>query len=115
MILWEDLDSLEKVQDILNDESDRIHLIFKHSTRCSLSTLAKTRLERDWDGNGMVFHLLDLIRYRSVSDHVSEVFDVYHESPQMIIIHQGESLHDASHLDISVKELQEVLNYHHLI
>ena len=54
-------------------------------------------------------YYLDLISYRNVSNEIAERFQVYHESPQILLIKDGDCYHDASHLDISVEEIKEVL------
>ncbi len=86
-------------------------LIFKHSTRCSISSIAKMRLEEDWSFPAEVMepYYLDVVAHRPVSLGVAETFSVHHESPQMLLISQGECVHDASHLDITVSELEEVM------
>ncbi len=73
--------------------------------------MAKLRLEQKWDFSDteMVAYYLDLIEYRSVSNAISEAYSVHHESPQVLLIEQGECTYDASHLDISVDELHEVM------
>jgi bacillithiol system protein YtxJ len=86
-------------------------LIFKHSTRCSISSLVKYRLEDNWDipADRLEPYFLDLISFRATSNYVAETFDVYHESPQILLIYGGECILDASHLDISVAEIKEML------
>ena len=86
-------------------------LIFKHSTSCSISFIAKHRLESNWtlSQNEILPYFLDLLSNRSVSDGVSEFFQVYHESPQIILIWEGEVLLEASHLDISIEEIMEMV------
>ena len=83
-------------------------LIFKHSTRCSISATALNRLERRWDGSragNLVPYFLDLIAYRSVSNQIAQDFGVQHESPQVLLIHQGKCIYHASHLDIDFNEI----------
>jgi bacillithiol system protein YtxJ len=87
--------------------------IFKHSTRCSISSVAKDRLERSWDfpeDIGPIMFYLDLISYRSISNEIAERLKVHHESPQLILIRKGEAIYDASHNYISVAELKEALS-----
>ncbi|MDX1910647.1 MAG: bacillithiol system redox-active protein YtxJ [Saprospiraceae bacterium] len=86
-------------------------LIFKHSTRCNISSIARFRLEDDWSfgPQEMEAYYLDLIQHRSVSNAVAETFQVYHESPQVLLIVEGECIYDASHLDVQVEEIKEVL------
>ncbi len=73
--------------------------------------MAKYRLEDDWafKADEVEPYLLDLLAHRDISNHLAEVFKVYHESPQVLLIMGGECNYDASHLDITVAELQEAL------
>ena len=81
-------------------------LIFKHSTRCSISMMAKRRFELDWDSfpPNMPLYFLDLIRYRDLSNQIAQIFQVHHESPQLLLIKDGECILDQSHGAISVEE-----------
>ena len=51
------------------------------------------------------FYYLDLIAHRDVSNYIAEKLDVHHESPQIVIVRDGECTYDASHMEIEVKEL----------
>ena len=86
-------------------------LIFKHSTSCNISAIAKYRLDDDWafEASQIEPYYLDLLQYRAISNEIAERFQVYHESPQVLLIVDGECVYDASHLDISVAELSEQL------
>ena len=87
------------------------NLIFKHSTRCSISMMAKRRFELDWDTlpADMPLYFLDLIKYRDLSNKIAQDFQVYHESPQLLLIKDGECILDQSHGGISVDETMSVL------
>lgn len=112
MISWKPFDSLQQLQDIIHKSYTHRVFIFKHSTRCSVSSIAKLRLEDHWDQslseNSEVF-LLDVISNRDISKEVADYFQVHHESPQILIIENGECTHDASHFDITVEEIREVI------
>lgn len=85
-------------------------LIFKHSTRCSISTIAQHRLKGAWQWQEKeirTFHL-DVIEFREISNLVAERFNVRHESPQMLIIHKGVCIHHSSHMDINIDDLMAV-------
>lgn len=86
-------------------------LIFKHSTRCSISMMAKKRFELDWEDlpEDMPLYFLDLISYRDLSKQVADIFQVHHESPQLLLIKDGECVLDQSHGQISVDEALSVL------
>lgn len=111
MIDWKVLDRIEQVHDIKAASEHRPQLLFKHSTTCPVSGIAKRRLKEDWKWDNIDAHYLDLLRYREVSNHIADFYQVYHESPQIILVHKGEVIHDTSHLDISIKDIEEVLQY----
>jgi bacillithiol system protein YtxJ len=63
------------------------------------------RLEREEQPAAMDFYFLDLISYRPISNDIAERFHVHHESPQIIIIKNGEAIFDESHLAIQMDEI----------
>ncbi|MBM3920090.1 MAG: bacillithiol system redox-active protein YtxJ [Sphingomonadales bacterium] len=82
-------------------------LIFKHSTRCSISSMALNRMASS--NPALQYHIVDVIANRPVSNKIAEVFSVHHESPQLLIIHKGECLYEASHLEIQPREIFQEL------
>lgn len=104
---WTILEDLQQLDEIKS--SSQPSLIFKHSTRCSISMMAKKRFELDWDAlpENMNLYFLDLIRYREISNTIAEVFNVHHESPQLLLIKDGECVYEASHGEISAEETAE--------
>jgi len=104
---WNDLTSVEQLNDIVKQSYQRPQLIFKHSTRCSISSVAKNRLEREKEPEHIDFYYLDLIRYKDVSNRVTEAFKVYHESPQVLLIKNGECIYEESHGAIIMEEIIE--------
>jgi bacillithiol system protein YtxJ len=104
---WIILHHLTEVDDI--KKASGYHVIFKHSTRCSVSLMAKKRFEMDWDliPENTSLYFLDLISHRDISAHIAEIFQVHHESPQVLVIKDGECILDASHGDISAEEVAE--------
>lgn len=87
-------------------------IVFKHSTRCSISTMAKKKFELDWDDlpANTQLYFLDLLSNRSLSASIADDFNVQHQSPQVLLIKNGECILDQSHGDISVDELIEVMD-----
>lgn len=112
MAEWNIIDSLESFENALNKSFVSDVLIFKHSTTCSISHLAKMRLEDNWDIENVSSYYLDLKRYRIISDTISEKLNVHHESPQVLLIRRGQCIYDASHFDISVEEVKETMKWH---
>lgn len=105
MIKWIDLTDEAQLDAIREQSKTSPVVIFKHSTRCNISSMAKGRLEREQAPEGIDFYYLDLIRYRSISNKIAEVFSVYHESPQVLVIANGECIYDESHSGISMAEI----------
>lgn len=111
-IRWTPITSVSDIAHIQSRSTEVPCLIFKHSTRCNISAIAKYRLEDDWQKKSADIepYYLDLLQYRDISNQVADLFNVYHESPQVLLISGGECVYDASHLDISVDELQEAVD-----
>jgi bacillithiol system protein YtxJ len=104
---WNELTEESQLAEIKEQSHTRPVLIFKHSTRCSISTMAKSRLERAITPEHVAFYYLDLIRYRTLSNLLAEVFGVHHESPQVLMIRGGACIYDESHNGISMDEIVE--------
>lgn len=106
---WINLTDLAQLDTIKNQENYSV--IFKHSTRCSISMMAKKRFELDWDSipEAIDLYFLDLISYRDISAEVAELFQVHHESPQLLLIKNGECILDSSHGDISAEEVADLV------
>lgn len=92
-------------------KGENYSLIFKHSTRCSISAMAKRRFEMDDDvlPKEIDLYFLDLISYRNISAEIAEIFQVHHESPQLLLIKNGECILDLSHGDISAEEVADLV------
>lgn len=106
---WLLLESADQIQNI--QQAPGYSIIFKHSTRCSISMMAKRKFELDWTDlpEDMPVYFLDLIQYRELSNLVATTFHVHHESPQLLLIKDGECILDQSHSGISVDEAVSVL------
>jgi bacillithiol system protein YtxJ len=104
---WINLTAENQLQTLIAQSDTSPQIIFKHSTRCSVSSVALQRLKGSKDNAVIDIYYLDLLQYRSLSDKVAEIFKEHHESPQVLIIKNGECVYSESHLGITVKELIE--------
>lgn len=104
---WHPLNDEKQLSQIRTQSHSEPVVIFKHSTRCSISSMALNRLERSETPDGIKFYFLDLIRYRSISNKIAEVFSVHHESPQVLVIRGGECIYDESHGSIHMADIAE--------
>ena len=106
-INWIELTDLGQLNEIMDLSHQQPVIIFKHSTRCSISRMALKQFENEFDLEGSVTpYFLDLINHRDISNEIATRFEVYHQSPQLLLIKAGKSIYDASHSDIDAVELK---------
>ena len=110
-IPWIPLTSLDQLENISKESHIKPVAIFKHSTRCGISRMVKKQFEKLLlpNKNNIKVYYLDLLKYRNVSDAVSEVFQVRHQSPQLLIIRNEVAVKHASHYDITTISINKYL------
>lgn len=105
---WEKLNEADQLDEIKKVSSEHPVVIFKHSTRCSISSTALSRLERSWNNDEMKevkAYFLDLLNHRDISSEIAEEFGVKHESPQLLVIKDGKCIYHSNHMGISYSEV----------
>lgn len=105
---WNKLTDENQLTTIIEESHNQPIMILKHSTTCSISATALSRLERAWkdeDARNLKPYYLDLLKLRPISNKIADKFEVEHESPQIIIIKDGKAIYDASHFDIRFDEI----------
>ena len=106
-INWIYLTSFNQLDEIMTVSNEKAVVIFKHSTRCSVSRMALKQFENEFDiKNGVDMYFLDLLEHRAISNEIASRFIVYHQSPQLLLIKEGKSVYDVSHSDIDAGELK---------
>jgi len=103
-MMWTPLENIEQLNEI--QQAAGYSILFKHSTRCSISLMAKKKIEHEWDAlpANTPIYFLDLIKYRNLSNAIADAFNVHHESPQLLLIKGGECVYESSHSEISAEE-----------
>ncbi len=112
MINWNTLTSSAQLDEIDRLSHSQTILIFKHSTTCPISSMAKYRLEDQWkfgEEEEPLIYYLDLLSYRPLSSAIADRYSVHHESPQLLVIKKGECILESSHLGINLAEVEEVV------
>ena len=107
---WKPLHQHEQVDELRHVSAGRPQIIFKHSTRCSISSLALRRFEQQVVHSNADFHFLDLVAHRDISEQVSKIFDVRHESPQVLFITDGDCVYDESHFGIDADKINQMIS-----
>ncbi|MBI3518905.1 MAG: bacillithiol system redox-active protein YtxJ [Bacteroidetes bacterium] len=112
-MLWHKLTDLSQLQDIQSLSKEQSAngltvLIFKHSTRCSISSMALNRLETRWtDSEKIPAYYLDLLQHRDISNEIAAMYSVEHASPQVLLIKNGVCVYHASHTNIAASDILE--------
>ena len=109
-INWIPLTELQQLDETKLVSLDNLVVIFKHSTRCSISRMALKQFENEYNLEDKVtLYFLDLLNFRSISNAISEEFQVEHQSPQIIVIKNGKAIFNASHSTIDALQLKTFL------
>lgn len=109
---WNNLTTIEQLKEILAQSAEKPVLLFKHSTRCSISSMALSRFQKEWDQDNKEIELyyLDLLNYRAISNEIAELTGVVHQSPQAILVSNNEVKYSASHSSISANDIQNAIH-----
>lgn len=107
---WNNISSVSQLDEVLSTPSEKAKLLFKHSTRCGISAMALRSFEREWKSENEDFELyfVDLLAHRDVSNAIAEKLDVMHQSPQAIVVKNGEVIYNASHGSIDAAAIQDL-------
>ncbi len=107
---WIPLTEANQLKEIVELSKVKLVVVFKHSTRCGISSGVLTKFEKATDSSAetVAFYYLDLIRFRNISNQISKEFNVYHQSPQAIVLKNGEVIKHASHYDIISNLIDEI-------
>ncbi|NND07724.1 MAG: bacillithiol system redox-active protein YtxJ [Saprospiraceae bacterium] len=104
---WNSLSRSPDLDSFIKASYQKQILIFKHSTRCSISSMVRSRVEAQWPSNTFWTPILvDVIANRQISNVIADIFGVQHESPQLLMIENGQCSHHASHFDIDLTRIQ---------
>lgn len=108
---WLELTDQKQLDEIVAQSEEKPIIIFKHSTRCSISRMALKQFENAFDfQDKFTPYFLDLLEYRPVSNEIASRFEVMHQSPQLIVVKDGKAIYDASHSDIQSEDLKQFIS-----
>lgn len=108
---WLPLTSIAQIEEISAESKSEAVFIFKHSTRCGISKMVIKQFERLFTEaykNTKVYYL-DLLNHRDISNELASIFEVVHQSPQVLVIKNGTCVFNTSHEDIAAINLSRFL------
>jgi bacillithiol system protein YtxJ len=108
---WIELTTSEQLISAIENSVEKPVLFFKHSTRCSISSMAKTRFENNWniENKSIDIYYLDLIAFRDLSNKIAELTGVEHQSPQAIVLKNKQVIYQASHTSIDAHSIENLI------
>ena len=111
MMIWNDFNEEAQLNELIDRSSDEYICIFKHSARCNISAMVKSRLESSSDEKiqSQPIFLINVLKNRVISDQVASTFNLVHESPQLLVVKNRELIHHSAHTGITVEGLKQAL------
>ena len=111
LVNWVALTEMSQLDEIIEESKTIPVLILKHSTRCSISLMAKNGLDKGWDidNDKIKTYYLDLLKFRPISNQIVETFNVHHQSPQVLVIKNGKCDYSATHSAIDTSSIKKNL------
>lgn len=106
---WIPLTAISQLREIEKKSKTKPQVIFKHSTTCGISRMVMNMFVDDYSvsENQIDLYYLDLHAYRDVSNETGYLFQVMHQSPQLLVIKNGITVSHASHGAISEISLND--------
>lgn len=108
---WRILEDISQLDAVEKLSEEKLVVIFKHSVTCGISNMVWHQFQNDIDFNNVHIEMLylDLLAHRDVSNEISRRFQVLHQSPQILVIKNGEVIHHASHSAIRISNIKKFL------
>ncbi len=99
---WKVLDKQEDFKTIDEESKTKPVLLFKHSTRCGISSGVLNRFKKEYEdlSQEASIYYLDLLNHRDLSNEIASRYQVMHQSPQLVVVKEGKAISHASHYDI---------------
>ena len=105
------LNSINQLDEIDTISQEKPVVLFKHSTRCSISRFALKRFDAEfnYDEDKIDWYLLDLLNYRDISNEMARRYKVEHQSPQIIVVRNGKAVFSSTHDGIDAHDLKQFI------
>lgn len=102
MVNWQHISSEIELSELLSNGEPIV--LFKHSERCSVSRMAKRQFEAEYDA-GIPVYLVNVIEERPISNQITQITLITHQSPQVLVIKNGRCVYHTSHDHINAEEI----------
>jgi len=107
---WITLESVAQLEEIVKKSKNKSQVIYKHSSTCGISRMVLGMFTDSFDMETDVdLYFLTIQNHRDVSNTIADKFEVRHESPQLLVIKNGEVVFHTSHGAISEMDFMKYL------
>jgi bacillithiol system protein YtxJ len=106
-----ELHNVEEFDQALRESNDRLVMLFKHSVTCPISARAFREFNSHIEQSDprVSYNLITVQKARFVSNEAAARLGVQHETPQAILIRNGQQVWNASHFSITVDSLEDAI------
>ncbi|MDZ7807262.1 MAG: bacillithiol system redox-active protein YtxJ [Gracilimonas sp.] len=104
---WNTVSVRENITSLIERSREQPQLIYKHSTRCSVSFITKEDLDYHVEqiAKHADLHLINVVEQRDLSNYLSQTLNIRHESPQALLLRDGQVTWTGSHWNVKAKEI----------
>jgi len=107
---WILLESMNQLDAIAENSEDKTQVLYKHSSTCGISRMVLNMFSEGYDTDlDIDLYFLTIQNHRDISNTIEEKFGVKHESPQLLVIKNGEVVFHTSHVAIADINLKDYL------
>lgn len=99
------IDNRAALEILLTDSREKPVIVFKHSNACSISARAYREMEK-FEGQ---VNLLEVQSAREISRELANLTGIRHETPQVIVLRDGKAVWNASHFDVTARDVAKAL------
>lgn len=87
-------------------------IIFKHSTRCSISNRGCAEVYNTIDSLKLdnIF-LIDVLNQKQLATYIANQSNIHHESPQIIFFDKGKAYANGSHGQVNERNIRHILGW----
>ena len=101
------IDDHATLENLITDSKQKPVIVFKHSNACSISSRAYREMEKLEGVN-----ILEVQSAREVSRELANLTGIRHETPQVIVLHDGKAVWNASHFDVKAADVMKAVESH---
>ena len=103
------LESLHEIEGFDRLLEEPLAIVFKHSSTCGISARAHREVEAFLSKHpGRRIHMVEVVGARTLSDYIESKTGIRHESPQLLVLRDGEVVWHGSHSRVTAGAIEAI-------